>query len=97
METAMRKTAFISLFISVLGLSGCVGTYIYPTDKSTYKAQRHAPAFFWGTPYGTQEEVYKEANALCARENKKVVTLNLVVTDQFPARSGGVSLDFRCD
>ena len=83
--------------ILVLTLVGCVSTYIVPTDRDTYKAMRHAPAFFWGTPYGTEEEVYNEANKLCAKDNKKVVTINLEVVNQFPGHSGGVTLTFRCE
>jgi hypothetical protein len=93
----MKKISTLALCVLASCLSGCVSTYVYPTDKGAYTAQRHAPAFFWGTPYGTQEEVYKEANSLCAIENKKVVTVNLRVVDQFPGRSGGVWLDFRCE
>ncbi|HEW79804.1 MAG TPA: hypothetical protein ENH34_07575 [Phycisphaerales bacterium] len=83
--------------ILVLTLVGCVSTYIIPTGKDTYKIARHAPAFFWGTPYGTEKIVYEEANKLCAKDKKQVVTINLEVTNQFPAHSGGVSLEFRCE
>ena len=91
------KRAIIAYAISALALGGCVSTYIVPTDKDTYEISRNAPAFYWGRPNATEAEVYSEANKLCAKTNKQVVTIKLDVVNQFPGRSGSVTLQFRCD
>jgi len=91
------KRAIIAYAISALALGGCVSTYIVPTDKDTYNISRNAPAFYWGRPNATEAEVYSEANKICDKDNKKVKTIKLDVVNQFPGRSGSVTLQFKCD
>lgn len=88
----MRYTA---VFVALL-LVGCASTGVVPMDSGTYMiAKRSAQAGF-GPPDGVKADVYREANAFCAKQQKTVETIKLDVTDSGFARPGNVSLQFRC-
>jgi hypothetical protein len=77
-------------------LTACSSTGVVRMDSDTYMiAKRSAQAGF-GPPDGVKADVYREANEFCSKENKKVETLNLDVTNSGFARPGNVSLEFRC-
>lgn len=65
-------------------------------DNGVYMiAQRSAQAGF-GPPDGVKADVYREANAHCAKTQQTVETTNLVITNSGFARLGNVSLEFKC-
>jgi hypothetical protein len=43
-----------------------------------------------------QADVYREASAFCARQNRSLETVKLDVTNSGLARPGSVSLQFKC-
>ena len=78
-------------------IASCSSTGVVPMDAGTYLiAKRSAQAGF-GPPDGVKADVYKEANEFCAREDAKVKTLNLDITNSGLARPGNVSLTFSCE
>ncbi len=84
------------LVILALVLTGCSSTGVVPMDKDTYMlATRSAQAGF-GPPIGAKADVYREANDFCAKQNKKLETVKLDMTNSGFARPASVSLEFRC-
>lgn len=86
----------IYLFVIALLLSGCGSTTFIPLDNGTYLMSRSKAQLFYGQPIGTRAVVYREANELCAKQNKKVETISCEMQNQVPFRPGNVSLKFRC-
>jgi hypothetical protein len=81
---------------TLLVVLGCSSTGVVPMDNGTYMiAKRSAQAGF-GPPVAAKAQVYREANAFCARQGKTVETVNLELTDSGFARPGSVTLEFRC-
>ncbi|ANB74496.1 hypothetical protein AYM40_01315 [Paraburkholderia phytofirmans OLGA172] len=58
-------------------------------------AKRSAQVGF-GPANGAKADVYREANEFCAKENKKVETVSLQMTDSAFAQPASASLQFRC-
>lgn len=84
------------LAVVAVVLVSCSSTGVVPMDGGTYMiAKRSAQAGF-GPPNGVKADVYREANAFCAKEHKTVETVNLEMTDSGFGRPGSVSLQFRC-
>lgn len=82
--------------VVAVALVSCSSTGVVPMDGGTYMiAKRSAQAGF-GPPNGVKADVYREANAFCAKEHKTVETVNLEMTDSGFAKPGSVSLQFRC-
>ncbi|HAL36642.1 MAG TPA: hypothetical protein DCP03_00340 [Polaromonas sp.] len=50
----------------------------------------------FGPADGAKADVYVEANAFCAKDNKTVETVTLNMTDSGFAKPASASLQFRC-
>ncbi len=51
----------------------------------------------FGTPEGVKNDIYVEANAFCAKQNKAVETVNLQMNNAMTGvRQGSANLTFRC-
>ena len=86
----------IFVLILCLGLCGCASTGVVPADKNAYMISKRSSELSMGYPIGTKTAVYREANAFCAKQNKKVETVACNVENTVPFRPGSVSLEFRC-
>ncbi len=64
-------------------------------QRHLHDREESAQAGF-GPPVAAKAQVYREANAFCARQGKTVETVNLELTDSGFARPGSVTLEFRC-
>lgn len=84
------------LIILMLALTGCTSTGVVPMDKDAYMISKRSAQVGFGPAYGAKADVYREANAFCAKQNKKVETIALNMTDGAFARPASVSLQFRC-
>lgn len=87
------KTCFIIL---MLALTGCASTGVVSMDNDTYMVGKRSAQIGFGPPVGAKADVYREANAFCAKQNKKVETIELKMTNSGFARPASVSLQFRC-
>ena len=86
----------IWLVVLTLVLTGCASTGIVPMDKDTYLVSKKSAQVGFGPADGVKADVYREANEFCQKQNKKVETVTLNMTDSGFARPGSVSLQFRC-
>jgi hypothetical protein len=84
------------LVILTLVLTGCVSTGVVPMDKDIYMVSKRSAQFGFGPADGVKADVYREANEFCEKQNKKVETVTLNMTDSGFARPGSASLQFRC-
>ena len=50
----------------------------------------------FGPADGAKADIYREANDFCAKQNKKVETVALQMTDSGFARPASAALQFRC-
>lgn len=84
------------VFATILSLTGCAYTGIVPMDKDTYMVGRRSLQFGCGAPVGVKALMYRKANEFCAKQNKKVETINCEMKNGVPFSPGSVSLKFRC-
>ena len=89
----MLTTLFILLIIASFG---CASTGIVPMDKGTYMVAKRSAQIGFGPANGAKADIYREADEFCAKQNKKVETVKLDMTDSGPARPACASLQFRC-
>ncbi|MGA9852397.1 MAG: hypothetical protein WBR15_05640 [Gammaproteobacteria bacterium] len=90
------KTAFIFLAIATT-VVGCASTGVIPTGPDTYLISKQSAAGIFGTPYGVEADIYKQANAFCAQSGQVVQTVNVVTKAAVPfVREGSASLNFKC-
>lgn len=84
------------LVILTLVLTGCASTGVVPMDKDTYMVSKRSAQVGLGPADGVKADVYREANEFCKKQNKKVETVTLNMTDSGFARPASASLQFRC-
>jgi len=65
-------------------------------DNDTYMIAKRKPTVGFGTGDGAKADIYREANAFCAKQNKKVETVKLEMSDSGFGRPANASLQFRC-
>jgi hypothetical protein len=65
------------LVFLALVLTGCASTGVVPMDKDTYIVAKRSAQFGFGPADGVKADVYREANDFCAKENKKLETMKL--------------------
>ncbi len=95
----MFRPAYL-VIILIAGFSfifyGCTSTGVIPMDKDTYMLGKRSAQVGFGPPVGAKADVYREANEFCAKQNKKVETTELKMTNSGFFRPASVSLHFRC-
>jgi hypothetical protein len=89
----MRKILILAL---VLITGGCaMSTGIISTDKDAYMVSIYKKGFVSGGE--VLAEAYVQANEFCAKENKKVKTINSKQRDMVPFTSNAYAeLSFSC-
>jgi len=95
----MFKPAYL-VIILITGISfifcGCASTGVVLMDKDTYMIGKRSAQLGFGPPIGAKADVYREACAFCAKQNKELETIELKMTNSGFARLGSVLLHFRC-
>lgn len=91
----MRK-AYAHATIVTLALAACSSTGIVPMDGETYMVSKRSAQVGFGPAVGAKADIYREANDFCAKQNKKVKTVSLEMTDSGFARPASASLQFQC-
>lgn len=86
----------VLIMVVAASLAACASTGVIPMDHGTFMISKRSAQAGLGPPLGTKADVYREANAYCAKESKVIETVNLEVNDGGFARPGSVSLQFRC-
>jgi hypothetical protein len=89
----MRKTYSTML---VLALAACSSTGVVPMDGDAYMVSKRSAQVGFGPADGVKADIYREANDFCAKQNKKVETVSLQMTDSGFAQPASASLQFRC-
>ena len=90
----MRNSSII--VVAALVLSACTSSGVIPMDKGTFLITKRSAQVGVGPPVGTKADVYTEANEFCQKQGKEVETVNFNMYDTYPARPGGVELQFKC-
>ena len=65
------------ILVFALVFAGCSSTGVIPMDKDTYMLAKKKPTVGFGTADSAKADIYLEANAFCAKQNKKVETVKL--------------------
>jgi hypothetical protein len=89
-----RRCAYPAILM--LALTGCSSTGVVPMDRDTYMLSERSAQVGFGPADGAKADIYREANEFCAKQNKKVETVSLQMTDSGFARPASASLQFRC-
>jgi hypothetical protein len=84
------------LVILSVVLTGCASTGVVPMDNDTYMVSKRSAQVGFGPADGAKADVYREANDFCAKQNQKLETVKLEMTDSGFARPASASLQFRC-
>lgn len=77
-------------------IAGCASTGVVPMDDDTYSVAKRSAQVGFGPADSAKADIYKEANEFCAREGKKVKTVDLQTTNSGFARPASALLQFRC-
>jgi hypothetical protein len=84
------------LITTVMALVGCTSTGVVPMDKDTYMVSKRSAQVGFGPPVASKADVYREANEFCAKQEKKVETIDFQGTNSGLGRPASASLQFRC-
>ena len=77
-------------------LIGCASGEIVQTDDDKYRISKKSPQVGFGPPVEARAEAYQAANDFCAKQNKRVETINLELTHAGFSRTAAATLEFRC-
>lgn len=94
-EYEMRILKIVALFI-VLLLSGCASSGVVPLSGDKFMISKNTAKVGGGISASATSEVLGEANDFCAKQGKKVETLDLQLTPGRFGSMGNVTLQFRC-
>ena len=86
---------FLLLLIAIM-LTGCISSGVIPMDRNSYMITKRSARLGIGMPFGTQADVYEEANEYCGKSLQVVHTLSLQLEESMPASPGSVTLHFSC-
>lgn len=91
----MSKPKIVALSI-VLLLSGCASSGVVPLSADKFMISKNTAKFGGGISASAASEVYEEASDFCAKQGKKVETVDLQLTPGRFGSLGNVTLQFRC-
>lgn len=91
----MRKPKFVALSIALL-LSGCASSGVVPLSADKLMISKNTAKFGGGISASAASEVHEEANDFCAKQGKKVETVDLQLTPGRAGSLGNVTLQFKC-
>ena len=78
-------------------LASCSSTGIIPIGKGEYMVSKTSAGGGFVSAAGTKAELYKEANAFCAKTGKVIETIKITGKDgRVFVRSASAELQFRC-
>jgi len=91
----MSKPKIVALSI-VLLLTGCASSGVVPLSADKLMISKNTAKFGGGLSASAASEVHEEANDFCAKQGKKVETVDLQLTPGRAGSLGNVTLQFRC-
>jgi hypothetical protein len=91
----MSKPKIVALSI-VLLLSGCASSGVVPLSADKLMISKNTAKVGGGISASAASEVHEEANDFCAKQGKKVETVDLQLTPGRFGSLGNVTLQFRC-
>ena len=98
-KTNMRTRSHglcVTLATAVLAIVGCASSGVIPIGDGVYMISKHSATTF-ASGDGQQAEIYKEANAYCAKLGKELATVDTNATSGVVAfRAASAELHFRC-
>lgn len=77
-------------------LTACSSTGVVPMDKDTYLVSKRSAQIGLGPADGPKADIYVEANAHCAKQDKAVETIALDMANSGLGQPANASLQFRC-
>jgi len=81
----------------VVALSACASTGIIPTGDGVYMVSKESPGCGFASADDALAQVYKEANAYCSGQGKKLETVSVDNLHGIPfVRCAEADLHFRC-
>ncbi len=91
----MSKPKIVALSI-VLLLSGCASSGVVPLSTDKFMISKNTAKVGGGISASAASEVHEEASDFCAKQGKKVETVDLQLTPGRAGSLGNVTLQFRC-
>lgn len=90
-----RRAVLAVLVLS--GLTACASTGVVPVGNGEYMISKESAAGVFGTPAGVEADIYRTANAYCAKRHEALETVNVQALYAVPfVREGSATLHFRC-
>lgn len=85
------------LICCALLLTACSSTGVIPTGDGVYMISKQSAAGIFGTPAGVEADIYREADAYCAKQHLVIETVNVQTVNAVPfSHEGAATLHFRC-
>ena len=84
------------VILITLVMIGCASTGVVPMDNDTYMVAKRSAQPGFGPAWCAKADIYREANEFCAKQNKKVETVNLEMVNGSFGRPASASLQFLC-
>ena len=89
------KNTYLLFFTSIL-LASCASTGVIPIGQDMYYIGKKDGSPGVGVSLSNKAEVYREANAFCAKKDLEVKKLQETITPSAPAQLGSYELQFTC-
>ena len=83
-------------FVLILLLSGCASSGVVPLTADKFMISKNTAKFGGGISASAASEVHEEANEFCAKQGKKMETVDLQLTPGRAGSLGNVTLQFKC-
>ena len=81
---------------TVVALTGCSSTGIIQSGKDRYMVSKTSLQVGFGAPTAVHAEISREADAFCAKQDKKVEVVNTTINHPALGRPGSATVEFRC-
>ena len=93
----MTTRRAIPVLLGLAVLAGCASTGVVPVGDGVYMISKQSAAGVFGTPAGVEADIYRTANAYCAKRHEALETVNVQALYAVPfVREGSATLHFRC-
>ena len=85
------------LISCALLLAGCASTGVIPVGNGVFMLSKQSAAGIFGTPAGVEADIYREADAYCAKQHLVIETVDVQTVNAVPFyHEGAATLHFRC-
>lgn len=86
---------YTSVVLTLL-LSACASSGVVPLTADKFMISKNTAKFGGGISASAAAEVHEEANDFCAKQGKKMETVDLQLSPGRAGSLGNVTLQFRC-